>query len=102
MVPQETILRTIYDAIDEINASFPDERQVTKSPDTILFGKSGQLDSLGLVNLVVTVESMLESETGTSVTLADEKAMSQTHSPFRTVSALADYIAGILNTDASP
>ncbi len=61
--------------------------------DTVLFGIGGVLDSLGLVNLIVAVEQRLEDELGTVVVLADEKAMAQKNSPFRTVATLVDYIA---------
>ena len=38
------------------------------------------------------VEQAVEDELGASVTLADEKAMSQSTSPFRTVGTLAAYV----------
>ena len=50
------------------------------------------IDSLGLVDLILEVETRLRKEHGVTVTLADERAMSQRHSPFRTVGTLADYI----------
>lgn len=62
--------------------------------DTELFGSEGLLDSVGLVALVVAVEQELEDELGLQVGLADERAMSQRHSPYRTVSTLAAYAAG--------
>jgi acyl carrier protein len=60
--------------------------------DTVLFGRSGVLDSLGLVNLIVAVEQRLEDELGITLVLADEKALAQKNSPFRTVATLVDYI----------
>jgi acyl carrier protein len=59
---------------------------------TYLFGSGAFLDSLGLVTLIVDLEQRLEDEYGLSLTLADERAMSQKNSPFRTVRALADHI----------
>jgi acyl carrier protein len=59
--------------------------------DTPLFGETGLLDSLGLVSLVVAVEQALQDELGLDVGLADERALSQRTSPYRTVSSLADY-----------
>lgn len=61
--------------------------------DTPLFGKQGVLDSMALVRLVVAVEQAIEDEFDRAVSLADERAMSQTSSPYRTVGALADYAA---------
>ena len=89
---EEQVLRVVYGAIDEVNPQLPAERRLKKSPDTALFGHAGALDSLGLVNLIVAVEQAVEDELGVPVALADEKAMSQNASPFRTVGTLADYV----------
>ncbi len=59
---------------------------------THLIGSGGLLDSMGLVTLIVDLEQKLEDEYGVSLTLADERAMSQQNSPFRTVRAFADHI----------
>ena len=58
---------------------------------TMLFGGEGFLDSMALVTLVVAVEQAVEEKFSTSVSLADPSAMSQEHSPYRTIGALADY-----------
>jgi len=63
----------------------------TIDDDTPLFGREGFLDSMALVSLVVAVEQAIEDELGVSVSLADERALSQRTSPSRTVGALADY-----------
>ncbi len=60
--------------------------------DTVLVGKDAVLDSLGVVSLIVEVEQRLEGEHGISVTLANDKAMSQRNSPFRTVEVLTDHL----------
>jgi acyl carrier protein len=67
------------------------------SAETPLFGREGVLDSVGLVTVVVAVEQAIEDNFGVSVSLADEKAMSQTRSPFRTVGSLAEYARGLIN-----
>ena len=59
--------------------------------DTPLFGREGFLDSMGLVTCVVAVEQAIEDELGVSVSLADDRALSQRTSPYRTVGTLADY-----------
>jgi acyl carrier protein len=63
--------------------------------ETALFGKGGCLDSLGLVSFIVAVETEIEDRFGETLTLADERAMSQRHSPFRTVLSLAEYIKAV-------
>lgn len=64
----------------------------TVDADTALFGIGGWLDSMGLVTLVVEVEQVLAERYGLRVTLADDRAMSQRNSPFRTVGTLVAYI----------
>jgi hypothetical protein len=44
------------------------------------------------VSLIVAIEQAVEDELAVSVVLADEKAMSQRSSPFRTVGSLAAYV----------
>ncbi len=87
----------IYKAIDETNLLAPPEQHLEKSLNTVVFGDMGKLNSLGLVTFIVATEQKIEDETGISVTLADEKAMSQKNSPFRTVGTLAEYIDQLLS-----
>lgn len=65
----------------------------TLGGSTQLIGERAVLDSLGLVKLIVDVEQRLAADHSLSVTLADERAMSQKKSPFRSVGALTDYIS---------
>lgn len=82
----------IYKTINEINSHLPEEQQLEKSLETVIYGKESKLDSLGLINLIVAIEQNIEDEFNISLTLADERAMSQKQSPFSTVETLADYI----------
>ena len=95
----EKIREAIYHAIDEMNEQLPKGRTLEKSPQTILFGKGGQLDSLGLVSFIVEVEQKIEEELGVSITLADERAMSQKSSPFLTLQTLSEYVSLLLKED---
>ena len=61
--------------------------------NTRLFGEGGLLDSMALVSLVIAVEQTLEERYAVGVALADEKALSQRSSPYRTVGTLAAYAA---------
>lgn len=86
----------IFNAVEEINSQLPDEKQLNKSTKTTLFGREGNLDSLELVNLVVTIEQNIEDIFDLNITIADERAMSQQHSPFRTIGSLTNYIEMLL------
>jgi acyl carrier protein len=96
MTDQEEIVKIIFSVVDETNWLLPSDRQLTKSTETHLFGDSSNLDSLGLVTFITETEEKIEEELGVSITLADERAMSQKNSPFGTVGTLADYICLLL------
>ena len=97
MIPREEITKAIFDALDEINEQLPEGRKLEKSLDTVLYDRSGQLDSLQLVNLIVATEQGIEEAFNRVVVLADEKAVARERSPFRTVRSFAEYIAGRLD-----
>jgi acyl carrier protein len=86
------IVKTLRDVTAGTERELPDEVDA----DTPLFGRQGILDSLALVTLVVAIEQEIERAFGVTVSLADEKAMSQSSSPYRTVGALAGYAAGLI------
>jgi len=60
--------------------------------ETRLIGQGAIFDSLGLISLIVEVEQRLADNLNLTLILADEHAMSQKRSPFRSVGSLADYI----------
>jgi len=71
------------------------------SEDTVLVGKDAVLDSLGVVSLIVEVEQRVEAEHNVSVTLANDKAMSQRNSPFRTVGVLTDHVVAMVAEESA-
>jgi acyl carrier protein len=93
---KEKITQVIFHVIDEINQQLAENQRIEKSMATTLLGKSAVLDSLGLVNLIVTVEEEIEEQFGVNITLADERAISQERSPFRTIETLMEYIYVLL------
>jgi hypothetical protein len=88
---KETILALVIEAVRD---NVPPERTTETASldaDSILFGPGGLLDSLALVNVVLDVEEGIRTRWGVTIALADEKAMSQSRSPFRRAGGLADY-----------
>ncbi len=86
------VLHKVMEAVEELNLQLEEHQQITVAPDTVLFGKGGKIDSLGLVNLIVILEGILQDAYNLDLSLADERAISQKNSPFRTVQSLAEYI----------
>ena len=90
------IIEVIYKSINEMNSQLDDKIKLVESTETVLMGSDGKLDSLALVNLIVVIEQNIEDKFDVSITIADERAMSQKHSPFRTIGTLTDYIDTLL------
>jgi acyl carrier protein len=99
-VDQTNLTAVILSAVAEFNQGLPEDQRIQETPEAVLFGRGGKLDSLGLVNLILTVEEHLQASLGVQLTLADERAMSQERSPFRSVSSLAAYIGLLLGEAA--
>ena len=73
------------------------ERELQFNEDTHLIGRDGVFDSMGLVNLILDVEQIVNDRYSLLISLADERAMSQKHSPFRSIGSLADYILTLIS-----
>jgi len=86
---RERIEGVIIDALNDYLETQGIEGEI--NPGTVLFGSESELDSMGLVNVVIDIESYFQ-EQGYSISLASEEAMSRKRSPFRTVDTLADFI----------
>jgi acyl carrier protein len=89
---RQIIIDLIYDSLKEVNADLKSTELEKPTPDTVLFGSTSALDSIALVNLIADLEEKIQDRFGKTIILADEKAMSRFHSPFRSVGALADSI----------
>lgn len=87
----------VLKAIDGLNKTLPKKERLEKSLSTPIYGRKSKLDSLGLVNLIVAIEQQIEDEFDVTLTLADERAMSQEHSPFKDIGTLVDYINILLD-----
>jgi acyl carrier protein len=91
-ISREDLLKIATEALSDALAEKAKKLPADLSPETEIFGRGSLLDSLGLVTMVMELETRLEEEHGVTVVLASEKAMSRRSSPFRTLGALVDYI----------
>lgn len=96
MSNHDKIVSAVYRAVDELNKQLPKGVHVEKSLDSALYGKNGRLESIDVVTLIMEVEDHIRDEFGTSITIADDRAMSQQNSPFLTIRTLTDYVAELL------
>ncbi|MCB0722460.1 MAG: acyl carrier protein [Ignavibacteriae bacterium] len=94
---REQVLEIIENSARSLDGEIVSGIDFSLGEDTPLYGKEGNLDSIALVNLIVAVETSVEDEFEKSITLADERAMSQESSPFKTIGSLADYVIQLIN-----
>lgn len=94
MVSRQEVEQIVLRAIDGLNRARPSSQQLELSPTAPIFGRGSPLDSLGLVALLIDVEDLLR-DIDVEVTLSDERALSQSRSPFRSVPALVEYITSV-------
>jgi len=92
MLTRDIVVQTIIDVAREMNETLSGKIDVARADEAPLFGKDGVLDSLGLVSFIVALEQAFDESLGVAITLADERAVSQRVSPFRTIGTLADYV----------
>lgn len=97
---RDTIQTLIFNAIAMANHARQADQQIPLTPTTALYGNAGHLDSMALVAFLIDIEEALQDE-GHTVSLSDERAMSQTRSPFRSVETLVDYIDALLTENAT-
>jgi acyl carrier protein len=93
---KQKIIQLVETAITEVAEDLDLEIEDIKGKEIVLFGKEGILDSMALVSLIADIEDKIADELGVDIILADERAMSATRSPFRSVSALVDYIQELM------
>jgi len=95
-VTRDQILVILYQCIDELNEQLGPEQQISKGPETGLFGDSGRLDSLGVVNFIALVEDKCESCFRVALSLTEDSVKHEDVSPFETAGELADFIGQLL------
>ena len=67
----EGVLEALYAAIDDVNRLLPEGSRLQRSTDQIILGPGSVLDSLGLVNLIVSAERKLTERLGDELSLTE-------------------------------
>ncbi len=65
------VTQLICDAISQVNETLEPGQRLEESPDTVLVGESGKLDSMGFVNLIAALEQNIERNLGEEINLID-------------------------------
>ncbi len=91
------IIDVILDTIKDYNEETDTDSTITTDLEKPIYGSNSNLDSLGLVSFIIGLEQNIEDKFNQSISLADEKAMSQKSNPYQNINTLADYIISLLN-----
>ena len=92
MIQETAVLEVIFNALNNLNDELDDCDKFEVNENTCLFGTDAELDSLSLVSVIVDVEGDISDLLGHSISLTDDRAMSQEISPFSNVKSLLAYI----------
>ncbi|MEG3618602.1 hypothetical protein V5T82_09065 [Magnetovibrio sp. PR-2] len=87
---RDKVAGIVFEALEHSWAEYDHHEKA--SMDSAIFGKDSLLDSTALVSMVLDIEEHVEEVTGVTVSLLDEKAVSQEKSPFRNVSAMIEFV----------
>lgn len=86
----QTILTSLSNTVEMSTGKSTEQNSFTES--TRLIGHEAVLDSMGLVSLLLDVEQSISEQYDVVIIIADERAMSQKRSPFRSLESLTDYV----------
>lgn len=86
----------VVQAIDDVNGLLPRNHRLAPLPETALLGETSALDSLALVNLIVSLEQKIEETTGISLALGTDEGLFEPNGPMTSVGTLIDYVRSAL------
>lgn len=89
----------ISQSIESFNQMVEPSQQIKNSGDTVIFGSGSNLDSLGFVNFIVTIESEVDSKLNKTIFIVDEHALEMAENPFRTIGSLKNLLVEKLKAE---
>ena len=98
---KEYILEIIFQVINNHNKLNPKELKLEKTKETILMGADGVLDSLGLINFLVELETRLKEELKNNFSIIDENLFLEKNGPYSDIDNLSNYIFSKINENKS-
>ena len=94
---KQQVLDLVIECVRESGKEDKQAKLLNAGQSTPLYGLQGNLDSLGLVRLIIDIEEKISDRMHMNIVIASEKAMSERRSPFLTVESLSDFIVTLLN-----
>lgn len=93
----EKIKEIIIKALKEVSDS--NENSININEDMTFIGSKTELDSLDFVKFILELESEINAEFDSELTLLSDKAFSQGSSPYYNIATLTEYISGLLGEE---
>jgi hypothetical protein len=93
---KKNIDQMIYSSLDEVLNELNLKNEFKKEASTEIYSGDGLLDSLGLVTFLVSLEQKINDAYKINITIASDKAMSMTNSPFSTIYSLSNYLQKLI------
>ncbi len=90
------VQNVIFEVIDEVNGQLPPECCLKKSPQTVIVGEEGVLDSLGVTNFLITLEEKILEYCNQSITLLNDEFLSSDQKTLYTVESIERYITDVI------
>ena len=100
-INKEDILEIVYAAIDEFNEMQEEDEQLAKKPTEVLFSRPGYtskgvLDSMGLVNLLISIDEAMDNDGRTVDIHFDLNAVLENkESILQNIDSLVNHIYGL-------
>jgi acyl carrier protein len=94
------VQQVLLQVLDELNRQLPRAQKLPASLDTVLAGPGGKLDSLGLINFIVSAEERLSAELGVQVALTDDSLGPEVQKTFGTLRSVAEHVCRLMAADA--
>ncbi len=86
----DRVSKALWEAVDELNAQLPSDRQVTRSLEALL--ANSVLDSLDIVLLVSGIENGLEDLFDIECPLTEDEALLAEDGPLKTLGTLLEFV----------
>ena len=95
---RQLIAKLVIDAVhDYLESQEDNSTTIEVQENTMLFGDYAEIDSLGLVSVIVDIETQFRDQGFDDITLTSDEVITRTDSPFRTVSTLVNFIDELMD-----
>ncbi len=85
-------LNLIFSSVKDLNKQQPPESKLKSKKNELLIAEKSNLDSLGLVTLLIIIEDKIKKDLNKKIVLVNDKLISVENTPFKTIDSLARWL----------